>query len=92
MAALFESGTIADLIIAVMVIEGLALIALRSRFRGVRVADIVAMLAAGLFLVLALRATLTGAGWPWIAVFLAAAFAAHLLDLRRRLARSAPAG
>lgn len=93
MAALFQSGTIADLIIGVMVIEGLVLIALRSRLRDVQVYDIVAMLAAGLFLVLALRATLTGAGWPWIAGFLIAAFAAHLFDLRRRLARPpAPTG
>lgn len=92
MAALFDSGAIADLIIAVMVIEGLVLIALRSRFPNVRVADVVGMLAAGLFLVLALRATLTGAGWPWVAAFLTAAFAAHLFDLRRRLARrTAPA-
>ncbi len=92
MATLFDSGAIADLIIAVMVIEGLVLIALRSRLRNVNVPDIVGMLAAGLFLVLALRATLTGAGWPWVAAFLTAAFAAHLFDLRRRLARrTAPA-
>lgn len=87
MAALMTSGTIADIVIAVMIVEGLALFALRSRFRDFRAYDVAGMLGAGIFLVLALRATLTGAGWPWVAVFLTAAFAAHLLDLWRQLYR-----
>ena len=85
MAALFESGAIADIVIAVMAVEGLLLVLLRSRIRDVRISDVAGMLAAGLFLVLALRAALTGAGWQWIAICLTAAFVAHLLDLRRQL-------
>lgn len=85
MAGLFESGAIADIVIAVMAAEAIVLIALRSRIRHVHISDVAGMLAAGIFLVLALRAALTGAGWQWIAVFLATAFAAHLLDLRRQL-------
>ncbi|MBA3811885.1 MAG: hypothetical protein H0X27_09670 [Caulobacteraceae bacterium] len=46
--------------------------------------DLALALAPGVCLLLALRATLTGAGWPWIAAFLAASFPVHILDLRRR--------
>jgi hypothetical protein len=42
----------------------------------------------GAFLVLALRAALTGAAWPWIALPLALAFPAHLADLAGREPRS----
>ena len=38
----------------------------------------------GALILLAVRAALTGAGWPWVAAALAASFPAHLLDLRRR--------
>jgi len=85
MTQLMQSGTIADVVIAVMIAEGLLLFALKSRFPGIRGLDVIAILAAGLFLVLALRATLTGAGWQWVAIFLTAAFVAHLLDLWRQL-------
>lgn len=85
MTQFMQSGTIADIVIAVMIVEGLLLFALRSRLRNFRAYDVIAMLAAGLFLVLALRATLTGAGWQWVAIFLTAAFVAHVLDLWRQL-------
>jgi hypothetical protein len=85
MAGLFESGAIADIVIAVMAMEAIVLIALRARIRHFQLSDVAGMLAAGIFLVLALRAALTGAGWQWIATFLTCAFAAHLLDLRRVL-------
>ncbi len=87
MSQLMQSGAIADIVIAVMIVEGLLLFALRSRLARLQGYDIFAMLGAGLFLVLALRATLTGAGWQWVAIFLAAAFAAHVLDLWRQLLR-----
>ena len=35
----------------------------------------------GALMILALRAALTGAGWPWIALALACSFPAHLADL-----------
>lgn len=43
--------------------------------------------AAGSALVLALRAALTKASWPWIALALAASGVAHAIDLRMRLRR-----
>ena len=85
MSQLMQSGTIADIVIAVMIVEGLLLFALRARLYRLQGYDIIAMLGAGLFLVLALRAALIGAGWPGVAIFLTAAFAAHGLDLWRQL-------
>ncbi len=38
----------------------------------------------GILILLAVRAALTGAGWPWVALALAASFPAHLADVRRR--------
>ena len=46
--------------------------------------DLVGLLLAGAFLLLALRAALTGAPWPSIAIWLLAALIAHLADLVRR--------
>jgi apolipoprotein N-acyltransferase len=46
-------------------------------------------LRAGAALLLALRAAITGAAWPWIAAWLAAAGLAHLADLRTRWSRKA---
>ena len=38
----------------------------------------------GVFMLLALRASLTGAPWPWIAAPLAASFPFHIADMMRR--------
>ena len=46
--------------------------------------DRVLAFAPGVFLLLALRMALTGAGWAWIAVFLAASFPFHIADIVRR--------
>lgn len=37
----------------------------------------------GALMVVALRAALTGAGWPWVAAALALSLPAHLADLAR---------
>ena len=88
MEALFASGLAADLIAAVMVIEAVWLAWRHRRSgQGPRPAEIGAMLGAGLGLVLALRCTLVGAPWPWIAFWLGAAGLAHALDLRLRTQR-----
>jgi hypothetical protein len=42
------------------------------------------MMLPGMFLLLAVRAALAGAAWPWLPAALAAALAAHLLDLAGR--------
>jgi hypothetical protein len=84
----FASGRAVDVAIAVMVIEFVAIAWLHRRGgRGPKPADIAAALAGGLFLLLALRFALTGAGWPAIAAALLAALVAHLVDLARRWPR-----
>ncbi len=78
----FASGHVANLILVVMAIEGLALtmFAKKSKHR-MRPSRIIVSLGAGAALVLALRAALTGAGWHWMALALSAAFVVHLVDL-----------
>lgn len=82
LADLIKSGQVTGILIAVMVTEAAVLIAYRlGKGRGFAVPYIISNLLAGLFLVLALRAALTGAAWPWIAASLAAAGIAHVADL-----------
>lgn len=83
MTEFFTSGRAVDVVLAVLVIEGLILI-----WRGRRATNVFAALVPAVLMMIALRAALTGAGWPWIAAPLAAAFPVHLLDLRlRRISR-----
>ncbi|MGP1354120.1 MAG: hypothetical protein ACTS1Z_12425 [Parasphingopyxis sp.] len=79
METLFASGHAADIILAILLIEAIWLIA-----RGHATADIAATLLPAVLIVLGLRAALTGAEWPWIALPLAAALPVHLWDLARR--------
>lgn len=82
---LFRSGRVADIVLAVMVIETLVLVAIRVlKGRGFAVRYVISNMMAGLFLVLALKAALVDAAWPWIAASLSAAFAAHVADLSLR--------
>ncbi len=83
----FSSGRAADLVLAVMLIEGIALCWLRQRSaKGPTPATIIIGLLPGACLVLALRGALVGAWWGWIALALSASLFAHLADLRRRWA------
>jgi hypothetical protein len=85
MEALFQSGRIVDLIIGLMMIETAALIAYRSfSGRGIATAVLLANMAAGVCLLLALRAALTGTNWTWVAIAVAIALPLHLLDMRGR--------
>jgi hypothetical protein len=85
MGELFASGRVADLIVAVMVIEAVALLAFHHRTgRGIAPASLLSNLAAGLFLVLALRGALVGSSPAVIGLLLLGGLAAHLLDLRQR--------
>jgi hypothetical protein len=87
-SGLFASGRVVDLVLALMVLEGALLFWLRRRSaRGVPVGEMLAFLLAGACLLLALRAALVGASWPWVALPLAGAFAAHLTDLGLRWRR-----
>jgi len=88
MSGLFESGRVVDLVLVLVVAEAALLVWHRRRSgRGVPVAQALAFLAAGACLMLALRAALVDASWEWVAAPMAAAGAAHLLDLRLRWRR-----
>ena len=83
MTALFTS--IVDAIAVLVIVEAVALSIVSARsMRGPAVPDILFNLAAGLFLLLALRAALSEASWPWVAAMLAAAGLAHVVDQARR--------
>jgi hypothetical protein len=89
MAELFSSGRIVDLVLGFMAIEALILANYRRRTgRGIRTIDLLASLAAGACMLLALRAALTGQSWIWVAAALSASLIAHLFDLSRRWKRS----
>lgn len=88
---LIESGRIVDVVIGVLLIEIVVLIAWRLRTgRGLTAPLILANAAAGGCIALALRASLTGAPWIWVAIWLVAGGLAHATDLALRL-RPAPA-
>ena len=88
MESLFSSGRIADLIVMLVAVEFAVLVAWGRRHgRGPGAASLAATLAAGLFLVLALRSALVGAGAQGIGPWLAAAFVAHLADMAIRFRR-----
>jgi uncharacterized membrane protein len=91
MEALFASGHIVDVALALMVLE---VVALRVYRRAVGAKPVPARIAwniaAGACLLLALRAALTDASWPWIAAFLTGALIAHAGDIRARLGTNAP--
>jgi hypothetical protein len=77
LAALFESGHIADLVIGVMAIEAVVLVGVmrRSPF------NVAMTLLPGAFMMLALRAALTGADWEVVALWITASLPVHLTDL-----------
>ncbi|RAI57709.1 hypothetical protein DOO78_18070 [Roseicella frigidaeris] len=88
MQALFSSGRVVDLALALMLVEAVALLALRrSRGGGLAPAELLAFLLAGAGLLLALRAALVGAAWEWVALPLVLALLAHLADLGLRWRR-----
>lgn len=86
MIALLESGRLIDIILALMVIEAVALLVWRRRTgRGLSSAAILLNVAAGACLMGALRAAIVGAGASWILGGLALALVMHMADLAVRL-------
>ena len=85
MQQLVVSGRIVDLILLLVAVEVVVLGYMRAR-RGIGIGwrALLPNLFAGASLLLALRAAITGADWPWIVVWLAAAGLAHVADLRTR--------
>jgi len=85
LAQWIASGHLVDLILVFMMLEVIALMVYRARSnRGMALLDILLALIPGAFLLLALRAALTGMPWIWIALALTAALPSHLLDIARR--------
>ena len=81
-----------DAILSLVALEALALLAYRfATGRGPSPMPMLFTLLAGGFLLLALRAALSGAGAPTISAFAGAAFVAHGADLASRWAGAAPA-
>ena len=74
---------LADIVLAVLAIEALWL----KFAKGWGLAKIAGLLGPAMFLVLALKAALIGAGWEVVAVLLALSLPLHLMDLRGRLAQ-----
>ncbi|MEM7781045.1 MAG: hypothetical protein AAF697_11710 [Pseudomonadota bacterium] len=81
LAPLFASGHAADLVLAVLGVEALWL----KLARGWSWIRILGLVGPAVFIVLALRAALVGAGWEWVALLLALSLPLHLMDLRGRL-------
>lgn len=85
MSELFQSGRVADLILLVLLLEGVALWLFHRRTgRGLPLGAVLPFLLAGAAFALSLRAALTGAGWPMVALPLLGALGAHLWDLAAR--------
>jgi hypothetical protein len=85
MADLFATGRIIDIILALVVLECVAVVAAyRLGLAGVRPRALLPTLASGLLLLLALRAAIADAGWILIAAPLTLALVAHVIDLAER--------
>lgn len=89
MSAFFADGRVFDLVLLCLAVEAVLLMLLHRRTgRGLAPIDLLGFLGAGFGLVLAARAAVAGASWPWIAAGLTLALGAHSLDLLRRWSRS----
>ena len=85
MRAFLSSGWLLDLILAGVAMEAVILVALfRATGRGVRPGDLLANLAAGACLLLAMRLGMAGAWWGWVCACLAGGLACHVADVRAR--------
>jgi hypothetical protein len=80
----FASGRAVDVVLWVIAAEFAFLTVRRRRAPLTALIDRTLAFAPGVFLLLAVRAALTEAGWPWVALALAASLPVHLADLARR--------
>lgn len=85
------SGRIVDVMLAVLVIEIIWLSARHHKTgQGLSPGMLIANAGAGGSLMLALKAVLTGATWPWIVAALLASLVFHTVDLRYRWKQADP--
>lgn len=83
--ALFTDGRGIDLILVIVAFEAVALTALwRFGKLGIPTTELVANLASGTSLILAVRSAVTGAPMSTVALFLSLSFVAHVTDLACR--------
>lgn len=88
MSSLFADGVLVDIVLAVVVLEAIALLAFWAwKRRGVAPADLLPGLCSGALMLLALRSVLAGSGWIIPTLCLTAAGLAHLVDVTRRWQR-----
>ncbi len=80
---LFRTGRIVDLMLLLLALEVLALTLYRYR-SGARLA-LLLNVGSGVSLMLALRFSLTGAGWVPVAICLVTALAFHVADVTQRV-------
>lgn len=87
MTEFFRDGHAFDLVLACLAVEACLLVAFRALTgRGLPAAETLGLLGAGFGLALAARAAAADLPWFWVAGGLSFALAAHLYDVRRRLA------
>ncbi|EJW12801.1 hypothetical protein A33M_1590 [Rhodovulum sp. PH10] len=85
LSAWSASPRIVDVVLVLVVIEAVGLAALhRLTGRGPSLRSVWGGLLSGAFLLLAVRAALAGAAWPWIPACLIGSLLAHLADLASR--------
>ncbi len=88
---LIASGRIVDLMLLFIAVEIVLLVAWRRwRGGGIPLLPLLVNIGAGGSLMMALRATLVGSGWPITAAWLVAAMLFHLGDLALRWQRPLP--
>lgn len=79
-----QSGRAVDVVLLVIAVEFIALVSLAREKRARAALTWFFALMPGVMLLLALRAALVGADWPWVASLIAASFPFHLIDIVRR--------
>jgi len=86
MQALFDTGRIIDLILAVFAIEAI-IATVWLRRAGRPTLGLLANVAAGACLLLGVRAALIGSDWPFVALWIGLSLPFHLVDLASRWRR-----
>lgn len=82
---LFSTGLVADLVLVVMALEAAVLLYVMRHEAKSQLVGLLGNLAAGAFLVGALRIALTGGDWKFIALALIGSLIGHGIDVSQRL-------